>query len=157
MLTAHKERLSSEIHKIVMDHFLPAFDKALMKATEEHLAGTWTTDDGAVELHILATAGAVYATRYIVNGTDALTTLNDNKKPGVLGVPIWSVGNDEFRLRPTQQSTDLTGCEFDWLTLDEFTYMNGYAVNLVRLVSHETDPKKNRLEVPAMGVTLRRT
>jgi hypothetical protein len=98
VLAASKEDHSPELHRLIMEYFLPAFDEALFEATEKNLAGTWVSnseDADQIELHILASAGSLFATRYVINGTDALATLNSGQKSD--RVPIWSLGNDEFR------------------------------------------------------------
>jgi len=157
VLTASKENHSAELHRLIMEYFLPAFDEALFEATEKQLAGTWVSDSSdtdQAELHVIASAGALFATRYIINGTDALATLNNGQKTD--RVPIWSLGNDEFRLRPTLKQPGIPGCLLGWVRLDEFTYMNGYAVNMVRLLPHENHPEKNRLEIPSMKTILTR-
>jgi hypothetical protein len=95
VLTASKENRALEIHRLAMKHFLPAFDKALIDATEDHMAGKWVSDDNKIELHIRVSDGVLYATHYVINGTDALATLNNGEKTDM--VSIWSLGNDEFR------------------------------------------------------------
>jgi len=152
VLTASKVNWSIEIHRLAMEYFLPAFDKALVEATENALAGTWIDEDETIELGINVSAGSLYATRYIVNGTDALATLSG--MPKVNRVPIWSLGNDEYRLRSVASThVGATSCLESWGSLDEFTYMNGYAVNLLRVLPNKSGP---RLEIPAMKVVLTR-
>jgi hypothetical protein len=94
VLMAGKEK-AMDLHRIVLDHFLPAFDKALIAATKDHIAGKWTSSDDRIDLHIIVSDGVLYATRYLINGTDALASLNNGKKTN--RVPIWSVGNNEYR------------------------------------------------------------
>lgn len=60
-----------------------------------------------------------------------------------------------LRLRPIQQAAGISPCFMAWVNLDGFTYMNGYAVNLIRIIPGDT-PKKNQLEIPAMKMTLNR-
>jgi len=154
VLTASKENHSAELHRLIMEYFLPAFDEALFEATEKQLAGTWVSESGGVELHVIASAGSLFATQYTINGTDALAALNNGQKTD--RVPIWSLGNDEFRLRPTMKAAGNPGCFMGWVRLDHFAYKDGYAVNLVRLLPSESAPEKNRLEIPSMKVTLTR-
>lgn len=95
VLTASEKNIVAEIHRLAMGYFLAAFDQALAEATEHHIGGTWVSEKKDVRLQILVSAGSLYATSYTVNGTDALATLNDGSKTD--RVPIWPVGNDEFK------------------------------------------------------------
>jgi hypothetical protein len=95
VLTSGKKNVADELHRRAMDHFLPAFDQALTQTTEEHLAGIWKDPKGEVELRLMVEAGRLVATRYSVNGSDALKSLNDGEETSRM--PLWYMGNDELR------------------------------------------------------------
>lgn len=154
VLTSGKKNVADELHRRVMDHFLPAFDQALTQATEEHLAGVWKDPKGDVELQLLVEAGKLVATRYSVNRSDALESLTDGEKTSRM--PLWYMGNDELRLLPSSIGGLYSDCLYGWMSLDDSVYLNGYAVNLLRVLHHESDPNRNRLDVPALQVTLHR-
>jgi len=157
VLTASEQNVATELHRLAMDYFLPAVDHALMQAMEEHISGIWKSDEkdrDQVELQVLVEAGRLVATRYTVNGTDALMSLNHGMETNRM--PIWSAGNDELRLVPAMPGLGSSDCFAGWLTFDDSVYLNGYAVNMLRTLPHGSDPMKNRLEVPALQVTLTR-
>lgn len=79
-----------------MKHFGPAFEGALIDTTQSIMGGDWKSDDGQVELNVGIENGSLYAYRYIINGTDALVTLN-YRIPTTTKVQLWSTGNDEFK------------------------------------------------------------
>jgi len=153
-LTASEEINSIDLHKLALDHFLPAFDEALIQTTEQHMSGVWRSADRELELHIDVQDALLIASKFMIGKIDALKTLNRGTVTN--RVYLWAVGNGQFRLKPLLPRRGVPDCALGWVRMDEMPYMNGFAINMLRLVPDESDTKKNRIEFPALQVTLER-
>jgi len=59
-------------------------------------------------------------------------------------------------LMPLLPRRGVPDCVLGWVRLDEVPYMNGFAINMLRLVPDARDQRKNKIEIPAIGVALGR-
>ena len=95
ILSAGKKNNAIELHHLALDYFLPAFDKALIEATEEQLGGIWLSSDGQVEMHVQVQDTALIVSKFIIGKIDALKTLNRGVETNK--AQLWDVGNNHFR------------------------------------------------------------
>jgi len=95
ILSASKENNAIDLHHLALEYFLPAFDKALIQATEEQMSGTWRSTDRQVELCIHIQEAALVVSKLSIGKVDALKTLNGGKETDK--VRLWDAGNNEFR------------------------------------------------------------
>jgi hypothetical protein len=89
--------MQTEFSDLSVRAFLSYYDETLVKATNNALGGLWKlegSDTTEVGIHI--SEGSLYINRYIINGTDALATMNEGEE--VPYMALWATGNDEFRL-----------------------------------------------------------
>ncbi|KAF8587756.1 beta-lactamase/transpeptidase-like protein [Ramaria rubella] len=140
------------ITNLAIRHFLPAFDEILAARTQEEIGGRWTNSDGAIELVMQVQKGSLYATRYYINGTDALASLQGDP---VQKMAVWYTGNDEYRFAPMRGLGDY-GCFGQWVGLDGFAYRNNVSVNLLRLAKDGPTASNNILRIPSMKIDLKR-
>ncbi|KDQ21842.1 hypothetical protein BOTBODRAFT_169033 [Botryobasidium botryosum FD-172 SS1] len=138
-----------ELDRLVFSHFQSAFDRIAEERTHQLLVGDWlSVDNSQVEITIAIDNGSLFVTKYIIDGTDVLQTIQ-------LGGPsrktaLWSTGDNEFRLAVSMPDT---GCLYQWVALDQYGYNRGFPTNLIRVVE---DTDGVTLQVPAIGVDLKR-
>ncbi|KAH7884156.1 beta-lactamase/transpeptidase-like protein [Phlebopus sp. FC_14] len=133
--------------KLVLEHVQPAFDIILQALVNSQLIGRWVSDDSRASMSIEMQHGSLYATEYVVDGSDVLAVMQGTDNPSK--VAIWFTGDDEFRLAV---AADYDGCSFSWVALDAYGYIDGVSVNTIRIL----DDAERVLFLPSMGIQLRR-
>lgn len=167
ILTTSPGMQTIHLNELVFSHFQPAFDSIAEQKTRELLGGSWASSDGSVQITITLDKGSLFASNYVINGTDVLKTIQPD---GVSRrASLLSTGGHDLRYVylpiPTYQSVlkypldrlavsvPNTGCMFNWIGLDQYAYGNGYATNMLKV--KQSDGRVTLL-VPAIAAELER-
>lgn len=167
ILTTSPGMQTIPLNELVFSHFQPAFDSIAEQKTRELLGGSWASSDGSVQVTITLDKGSLFASNYVINGTDVLKTIQPD---GVSRrASLLSTGGHDLRYVylpiPTHQSVlkytldrlavsvPNTGCMFNWIGLDQYAYGNGYATNMLKV--KQSDGRVTLL-VPAIAAELER-
>lgn len=167
ILTTSPGMQTIPLNELVFSHFQPAFDSIAERMTRELLGGSWASSDGSVQITITLDKGSLFASNYVINGTDVLKTIQPD---GVSRrASLLSTGGHDLRYVylpiPTHQSVlkysldrlavsvPNTGCMFNWIGLDQYAYGNGYATNMLKV--KQSDGRVTLL-VPAIAAELER-
>lgn len=167
ILTTSPGMQTIPLNELVFSHFQPAFDSIAERKTRELLGGSWASSDGSVQVTITLDKGSLFASNYVINGTDVLKTIQPD---GVSRrASLLSTGGHDLRYVylpiPTHQSVlkysldrlavsvPNTGCMFNWIGLDQYAYGNGYATNMLKV--KQSDGRVTLL-VPAIAAELER-
>lgn len=167
ILTTSPGMQTIPLNELVFSHFQPAFDSIAEQKTRELLGGSWASSDGSVQITITLDKGSLFASNYVINGTDVLKTIQPD---GVSRrASLLSTGGHDLRYVylpiPTHQSVlkysldrlavsvPNTGCMFNWIGLDQYAYGNGYATNMLKV--KQSDGRVTLL-VPAIAAELER-
>lgn len=167
ILTTSPGMQTIPLNELVFSHFQPAFDSIAERKTRELLGGSWASSDGSVQITITLDKGSLFASNYVINGTDVLKTIQPD---GVSRrASLLSTGGHDLRYVylpiPTHQSVlkysldrlavsvPNTGCMFNWIGLDQYAYGNGYATNMLKV--KQSDGRVTLL-VPAIAAELER-
>lgn len=167
ILTTSPGMQTIPLNELVFSHFQPAFDSIAERKTRELLGGSWASSDGSVQITITLDKGSLFASNYVINGTDVLKTIQPD---GVSRrASLLSTGGHDLRYVylpiPTHQSVlkysldrlavsvPNTGCMFNWIGLDQYAYGNGYATNMLKV--KQSDGRVT-LFVPAIAAELER-
>lgn len=167
ILTTSPGMQTIPLNELVFSHFQPAFDSIAEQKTRELLGGSWVSSDGSVQVTITLDKGSLFASNYVINGTDVLKTIQPD---GVSRrASLLSTGGYDLRYVylpiPTPQSVlkysldrlavsvPNTGCMFNWIGLDQYAYGNGYATNMLKV--KQSDGHVTLL-VPAIAAELER-
>lgn len=168
ILTTSPGMQTIPLNELVFSHFQPAFDSFAEQKTRELLGGSWASSDGSVQITITLDKGSLFASNYVINGTDVLKTIQPD---GVSRrASLLSTGGHDLRYVylfpiPTHQSVlkysldrlavsvPNTGCMFNWIGLDQYAYGNGYATNMLKV--KQSDGRVTLL-VPAIAAELER-
>lgn len=167
ILTTSPGMQTIPLNELVFSHFQPAFDSIAERKTRELLGGSWASSDGSVQVTITLDKGSLFASNYVINGTDVLKTIQPD---GVSRrASLLSTGGHDLRYVylpiPTHQSVlkysldrlavsvPNTGCMFNWIGLDQYAYGNGYATNMLKV--KQSDGHVTLL-VPAIAAELER-
>lgn len=167
ILTTSPGMQTIPLNELVFSHFQPAFDSIAEQKTRELLGGSWVSSDGSVQVTITLDKGSLFASNYVINGTDVLKTIQPD---GVSRrASLLSTGGHDLRYVylpiPTHQSVlkysldrlavsvPNTGCMFNWIGLDQYAYGNGYATNMLKV--KQSDGRVTLL-VPAIAAELER-
>lgn len=167
ILTTSPGMQTIPLNELVFSHFQPAFDSIAEQKTRELLGGSWASSDGSVQVTITLDKGSLFASNYVINGTDVLKTIQPD---GVSRrASLLSTGGHDLRYVylpfPTHQSVlkysldrlavsvPNTGCMFNWIGLDQYAYGNGYATNMLKV---KQSNGRVTLLVPAIAAELER-
>lgn len=167
ILTTSPGMQTIPLNELVFSHFQSAFDSIAEQKTRELLGGSWASSDGSVQVTITLDKGSLFASNYVINGTDVLKTIQPD---GVSRrASLLSTGGHDLRYVylpiPTPQSVlkysldrlavsvPNTGCMFNWIGLDQYAYGNGYATNMLKV--KQSDGRVTLL-VPAIAAELER-
>lgn len=75
ILTTSPGMQTIPLNELVFSHFQPAFDSIAEQKTRELLGGSWASSDGSVQITITLDKGSLFASSYVINGTDVLKTI----------------------------------------------------------------------------------
>lgn len=167
ILTTSPGMQTIPLNELVFSHFQPAFDSIAEQKTRELLGGSWASSDGSVQVTITLDKGSLFASNYVINGTDVLKTIQPDgvsRRASLLStgghdlryvyLPILTHQNVlKYSLDRLAVSVPNTGCMFDWIGLDQYAYGNGYATNMLKV--KQSDGRVTLL-VPAIAAELER-
>ncbi|KAL5499258.1 hypothetical protein ACEPAH_1776 [Sanghuangporus vaninii] len=121
ILTTGPSMQTIQLNELVFSHFQPAFDAITEELTRQNLAGKWVSSDRRCEVSIVIDSGSLFVSRYMINGTDVLKTIQPD---GISRrAALWSTGGNEFRLAVSLPDT---GCLYEWVALDQYAYDRGF-------------------------------
>ena len=95
ILTTGPSMQTMQLNELILSHFQPAFDTIAEELARQNLAGKWVSPDGHYEVSIVVDSGSLFISRYMINGTDVLKTIQPD---GISRrTALWSTGGNEFR------------------------------------------------------------
>ena len=84
-----------QLNDLVFSHFQSAFDAVAEERAIRILAGNWESNDNLCKLCIVLEKGSLFVSRYMINGTDVLQTVQPDGVSRMTA--LWWTGSNEFR------------------------------------------------------------